>query len=121
MVEKRDSEAKVREIKSRTRMKYSSEEMIRIVQEGLRGKGGIAELCRKECIHQNGCYKWSKDFLGAGKERLQGDTVREAASSEVMDLKKDNDQLKALVAGLSLRNRVLKRISDGAESESGER
>ena len=95
MVEKTDSEAVVREIKRRTRKKYSSEEKIRIVLEGLRGEMSIAELCRKEGIQQNVYYKWSKDFLDAGKKRLQGDTVREATSSEVVDLKKENDQLKA--------------------------
>jgi len=110
MVEKTDSEAVVREIKRRTRKKYSTEEKIRIVLEGLRGEVSIAELCRKEGIHQNVYYKWSKDFLEAGKKRLQGDTEREATSSEVVDLKKENDQLKALVAELSLRNRVLEFI-----------
>jgi transposase len=109
MVEKTDSEAVVREIKRRTRKKYSSEEKIRIVLEGLRGEESIAELCRKEGIQANVYYKWSKDFLEAGKKRLQGDTSREATSSEVVDLKKENDQLKALVAELSLKNRVLKK------------
>jgi len=118
MVEKTDSEAVVREIKRRTRKKYSSEEKIRIVVEGLRGEVSIAELCRKEGIHQNVYYKWSKDFLEAGKKRLQGDTVREATSSEVVDLKKENDQLKALVAELSLKNRVLKKTWDGLVKES---
>jgi transposase len=118
MVEKTDSEAVVREIKRRTRKKYSTEEKIRIVLEGLRGEVSIAELCRKEGIHQNVYYKWSKDFLEAGKKRLQGDTEREATSSEVVDLKKENDQLKALVAELSLKNRVLKKTWDGLVSES---
>ena len=117
MVEKPGVEAVVREIKRRTRRKYSSEEKIRIVLEGLRGEMSIAELCRKEGIQENVYYKWSKDFLEAGKKRLQGDTAREATSSEVIDLKKENDQLKTLVAELSLKNRVLKKISDGLEPE----
>jgi transposase len=62
-------------------------------------------------------YVWSKEFLEAGKKRLQGDTLREATSSEVGDLKKENDQLKALVAELSLKNRVLKKTLSGLESE----
>jgi transposase len=117
MAEKTDSEAVVREIKRRTRKKYSSEEKIRIVLEGLRGEESIAELCRKEGIQPNVYYKWSKDFLEAGKKRLQGDTVREATSSEVVDLRKENDQLKALVAELSLKTRVLKKTLSGLESE----
>jgi transposase len=120
MAEKADAESIVREIKRRTRKKYSSEEKIRIVLEGLRGEVSIAELCRKEGIQANVYYKWSKDFLEAGKKRLQGDTAREATSSEVVDLKKENDQLKTLVAELSLKNRVLKKMSSGLESEFGE-
>ena len=76
MVEKPGVEAVVRDIKRRTRRKYSSEEKIRIVLEGLRGEMSIAELCRKEGIQENLYYTWSKDFLEAGKKRLQGDTAR---------------------------------------------
>lgn len=117
MLEETDPERVVREVKRRTRKKYSSEEKIRIVLEGLRGEMSIAELCRKEGIQPNVYYTWSKEFLEAGKKRLQGDTVREATSSEVGDLKKENDQLKALVAELSLKNRVLKKTLSGLESE----
>lgn len=110
-------ESVVREIKRRTRKKYSSEEKIRIVLEGLRGEIPIADLCRKEGIIPNIYYKWSKEFLEAGKKRLQGDTMREATGSEVVDLKKENDQLKQLVAELSLKNRVLKKNLNGLESD----
>jgi len=112
------SESVVREIKRRTRKKYNSEEKIRIVLEGLRGEATIADLCRKEGIIPNVYYKWSKEFLEAGKKRLQGDAVREASSSEVVDLKKENDQLKQLVAELSLKNRVLKKSLSGVEFAS---
>jgi transposase len=120
-MEKPGAEGVVREIKRRTRKKYSSEEKIRIVLEGLRGEVSIAELCRKEGIQPNVYYMWSKEFLEAGKRRLQGDTAREATSGEVVDLKKENEQLKVLVAELSLRNRALKKISDGLESGIGDR
>ena len=109
-------EAVVREIKRRTRRRYSAEEKIRIVLEGLKGEASIAELCRREGIIPNIYYKWSKEFLEAGKKRLQGDTEREATSHEVVDLKKENDQLKALVAELSLKNPVLKKSLSGLES-----
>src|SRR5512135_221874 len=120
MGNKVSAEETIRDVKRKTRKKYSSEEKIRIVLEGLRGEVSIAELCRKEGIHQNVYYKWSKDFLEAGKKRLQGDTEREATSSEVVDLKKENDQLKALVAELSLKNRVLKKTWDGLVGEQGD-
>ena len=120
MVQKSEPESIVREIKRRTRKRYSSEEKIRVVLEGLRGEMSIAELCRKEGLNPNIYYKWSKEFLEAGKKRLQGDTVREATSTEVVDLKKENDQLKALVAELSLKNRVLKKSLNGVESDLDE-
>ena len=116
MVERGNAESVVREIKRRTRKKYSGEEKIRIVLEGLRGEASIADLCRREGLNPNIYYKWSKDFLEAGKKRMQGDTVREATSGEVTELKKENDQLKQLVAELSLKNRVLKKSLSGLES-----
>ncbi len=106
----------MREVRRRTRRRPSPEEKIRIVLEGLRGEESIASLCRREGIAANLYYKWSKEFLEAGKKRLQGDTKREATSSEVIDLRKENDQLKQLVAELSLTNRVLKKNSNGAGS-----
>ena len=110
-----DPESVVRDIRSKTRRKFSSEEKIRIVLEGLKGEDSIAEICRREGIVSNLYYRWSKDFLEAGKKRLQGDTVREATSSEVSDLKSENEQLKQLVAELSLKNRVLKKSMTGLE------
>jgi len=69
MTEKKSVEKTVREIRRKTRKKYSAEEKIRIVLEGLRGEGTIAELCRREGIPPNMYYKWSKEFLEAGKQR----------------------------------------------------
>jgi len=82
----------------------------------LRGEDSIAEICRREGISPNLYYRWSKDFLEAGKKRLQGDTVREANTSEVSNLRSVNRQLKELVADLSLKNNVLKKSLNGLES-----
>ena len=110
-----DAESVVRDIKRQTRRKFSVEEKIRIVLEGLKGETSIAELCRREGIVANLYYRWSKDFLEAGKKRLQGDTVREATSSDVSGLRDENGQLKQLVAELSLKNRLLKKSLTGLE------
>ena len=106
-------EAVVREIHRRTRRKFSAEEKIRIILEGLKGEESIAELCRREGISPNLYYNWSKEFLEAGKRRLLGDTKREATSNEVTDLRKENSQLKHMVAELSMRNRMLKKSLEG--------
>ena len=101
-----DTKSILKDIKRKTYRKYSSEEKIRIVLEGLRGEESISEICRREGINPNVYYKWSKDFLEAGKKRLSGDTMREANSQEVNDLKKENDELKQVVAEQTLKIRV---------------
>jgi transposase len=120
MTRKQESspESIVRAIKRQTRRKFTAEEKIRIVLEGLRGEAGITDLCRKEGIHPTMYYKWSKAFLEAGKRQLNGDTIREAGSDEVKELRTENDSLKMLVAELTLRNRTLKKTLQGLESES---
>jgi transposase len=112
---KSSPESIVREIKRKTRRKYSAEEKIRIVLEGLRGEESITDLCRREGIHPGIYYKWSKAFLEAGKRRLTGDTVREAGSEEVGEIRTENEALKQLVAELSLDIRVLKKTLTGLE------
>ena len=106
---KQSTEAAVREIRRRTRRKFAPEEKIRIVLEGLRGEQSISELCRREGIASNLYYRWSKDFLEAGKKQLAGDTVREATSDEVKELRAENSELKEMVAEITLKNRVLKK------------
>ncbi len=111
-------ESIVREIKRQTRRKFTAEEKIRTVLEGPRGEASITDLCRKEGIHPTMYYKWSKAFLEAGKRQLNGDTIREAGSDEVKELRTENDSLKMRVAELTLQNRKLKKISEALESGS---
>ena len=117
MTNKRSVEQSVRDIRRRTRKKYSAEEKIRIVIEGLRGEGSIAELCRREGINSNVYYRWSKDFLEAGKKRLSGDTVREATSDEVKELRAETAALKETLGEVVMENRILKKsvLGDGED------
>ena len=108
----------VRDIRRATRRHFSAEDKIRVVLEGLRGEDSIAELCRREGIVQNLYYRWSKEFLEAGKKRLAGDTAREATSDEVKDLRREASALKEVVADLTLENRLLKK-SVTADGEDG--
>ena len=110
-----NTEKHVKDIRRKTRRKFSSEEKIRIVLDGLRGEYSIAELCRREGINNNLYYRWSKDFLEAGKKRLSGDAIREASTDEVVDLKKENANLKQAVAELYLRNDWLKKSLTGQD------
>jgi transposase len=116
MAKEGSAESTIRDIKRKTRRKHSAEEKIRIVIEGLRGEDTIAELCRREGIAQSLYYKWSKEFLEAGKSRLAGDSKRQASSGEVDDLRRENEQLKQVVAELLLQNRVLKKSVLGTEA-----
>jgi transposase len=104
-----ETRAFVRQVKRVTRRKFSPEEKIRIVLEGFRGEVKISELCRREGIRPNVYYAWLKDFMEAGKARLQADTVRDATQAQVEALKRENERLKQLVAELSLQNLVLKK------------
>ena len=119
MRQKQDSreavEKTVRDIKRRTRRHFGAEDKIRVILQGLRGEESIAEICRKEGLHQNLYDRWSKEFLEAGKKRLAGDTVREAGSDEVKALRFESMQLKEALAEAMLENRVLKKsvIADG--------
>ena len=106
---KHEADKLVRDIKRATRRKFSAEEKIRIVLAGLRGEESIAELCRREGLHQNLYYRWSKEFLEAGKKRLAGDTEREASRDDVSALRKEAAQLKAALAETLLENRLLKK------------
>jgi len=119
MRQKTSSEKVVKDIRRATRRRFSVEEKIRIVLDGLRGEDTIAELCRREGIAQNLYYRWSKEFLEAGKKRLAGDTAREATSSEVKDLRAETRQLKEILAETLLENRLLKKsvIADGGDEE----
>ena len=114
---KASAQSTVRQIRRKTRKKYSAEDKIRIVIEGLRGEATVAELCRKEGISQSLYYSWSKEFLEAGKSRLAGDTKRNADASEVKEMCYEVDQLKLLVAELSLKNRRLKKSLRGLGEE----
>ena len=118
--EKGSAEDTIRTIRRKTRRKYSAEEKIRMVMEGLRGEETVAALCRREGISQSMYYKWSKQFLEAGKERLAGDSKRQATSVEVRELRRENGQLKQLVAELALQNRVLKKSLTGLADEWGD-
>ena len=99
----------IRRVRQATRKRYTAEEKIRIVMEGIRGDDPISTICRREGIHANMYYKWLKSFMEAGKERLKGEEKRGATHGEVEELKRDNERLKQLVADLSVDNMVLKK------------
>ena len=94
----------VKQIRKATRRKFSAEEKIRIVLEGLRGQIPVSELCRKESIAPSIYYKWSKAFLEAGKNGLTLDTKRDATTDEVRRLKEQTEDLKKALAEMMLDN-----------------
>ena len=99
----------VRRVRSATRRKYTPEEKIRVVLEGFRREVTVNDLCRREGIKPHSYYSWTKEFMEAGKERLTRDTVRDATRQEIHQLKRGNDELKQLVAELSLEVYGLKK------------
>ncbi len=99
----------IRQIRRAARRKFSAEEKIRIVLEGLRGEETISELCRRESISPTIYYKWSKSFLEAGKQRLVGENKRGATNDEIHALKRENSELKRLVAEQLLKLELYKK------------
>lgn len=104
----------IRKAKAISRRKFSAEEKIRIVMEGIRGELPVSELCRREGIQTTVYYRWLKDFMEAGKQRLRGDALREARREEVSDLRAENERLKLLVAEYALQVMALKKSLTGA-------
>ena len=101
----------VRRVRAATRRKYTPEEEIRIVLEGFRREVTVNDLCRREGIKPHSYYSWTKEFMEAGRERLSRDTVRDATRQEIQDLKRENGELKQLVAELSLEVYRLKKTA----------
>ena len=99
----------LRKAKKATRRRFSAEEKIRIVMEGIRGEESVSALCRREGIQSTVYYRWLKDFMEAGKQRLCGDTLREAGRDEVKSLREENARLKQLVAEYALEVMSLKK------------
>jgi len=102
MAEKRKPVNVVKQIHKATAKRFSAEDKIRIVLEGMRGEITISELCRKEGLSAATYYKWSKDFLDAGKNGLTLTTKRNATSDEVLRLKSENEDLKKALADAML-------------------
>jgi transposase len=100
----------IKQVKRHTKKRYTAEEKVRIVLEGFRKELTVAELCRREGIHAQVYYGWLRDFMEAGKERLQGDVLRQANRGEVKELQRENERLKNVIGDIALENNLLKKI-----------
>ncbi len=111
--EKRTEETRgfMRSVRRATRRKYTPEEKIRIVLEGFRREATVNDLCRREGINPANYYSWTKEFMEAGKERLARNTVRDATRHEIEQLKRENGDLKEIVADLLLETHRLKKTA----------
>lgn len=108
------AESYIKEIKRKTRSRFSVEEKIRIIMMGMRGEGKVSEICRQFGIAEGLYYKWSKDFMEAGKRRLSGDMLREANGTEVRQLRAQLEEYKQMVAEQAHENRLLKKSLNGS-------
>ena len=107
----RDTQSFMRSVPRATRRKYTPEEKIRIVLEGFRREATVSDLCRREGINPANYYSWTKEFMEAGKERLTRDTVRDATRVEIEQLKRENGDLKEIVADLVIETHRLKKTA----------
>lgn len=104
----------IKKVRRYTRRKYTAEDKIRIILEGMKREVSTAELCRKEGIHPNIYYIWVKDFMEAGKSRLQGDSQRQANEAEVRELRRENERLKVLLAEQLMETSLFKKSLRGS-------
>jgi len=111
--EARTQEARgfMQQVRVAARRKYTPEDKVRIVLEGFRREVGVRDLCRREGIKTGAYYAWTKDFMEAGKERLTRDAARDATRQEIDVIKRENAELKQLVADLSLEAYRLKKTA----------
>ena len=107
----RETQSFMRSVRRATRRKYSPEEKIRIVLEGFRREATVSDLCRREGINPANYYSWTKEFMEAGKERLARNTVRDATRQEIEELRRENGDLKQIVAELVLETHRLKKTA----------
>lgn len=105
----------MRKVRRYTRRKYSAEDKIRIILEGMKREISVVELCRRESISPNVYYIWVKDFMEGGKARLMGDTKRNATDSEVKTLRRENEKLKVLLAEQVLETSAFKKSLQGSD------
>ena len=103
----------IKEVKRKTRTRFSLEEKVRIVMMGMRGEEKVADICRQFGIAESVYYKWVKDFMEAGKQRLAGDVKRQATTSEVRQLKAELDEYKRMVGEQAHDIRMLKKSLNG--------
>ena len=108
--QQRTSESLLKDIRRNTKRIFTSEQKVLIVMEGIRGEQSIAELCRKYGISDSTYYKWNKEFIEAGKARLDGDIAREATSDEVKELRQENIRLKEARADFVVRYDIVKNL-----------
>jgi len=94
------AESYIKEIKRKTRSRFSAEEKIRIVMMGIRGEGKVSEICRQF-------------FMEAGKGRLAGDFMREANTTKVKQLRQHLDEYKHMVGEQAHEIRMLKKSLNG--------
>lgn len=103
------SESLLKDIRRNTKRIFTSEQKVLIVMEGIRGESSVAEVCRKYGISDSTYYKWNKDFIESGKQRLEGDMLREATGDEVKELRSENTRLKEALAELVVRYDIVKK------------
>lgn len=109
----------LKKVQRRTRRKFTAEEKIRILLDGMKREVSTAELCRHEGIHPHVYYSWLKDFMEGGKARLRGDSKRQATESDVLGLRRENERVKLILADHMLENVLLKKSLSGFPEHGG--
>jgi transposase len=70
--QKQSTEKFVKEVRRKIRRLFTSEQKILIVMEAMSGEMSASAICRKYGLTHSLFYKWNKEFMEAGKKRLNG-------------------------------------------------
>lgn len=86
--------------------KWTPEEKLAIVMEGLKGVKSVSEICREHQISQTLYYRWRDKFLEGGKKAL---TNRDSDSNAY---KAEIERLQKIIGKQAVVIEVLKKTED---------
>ncbi len=86
--------------------KWTGEEKLAIVMEGLKEKRSVAEICREHKISQTLYYRWRDKFLEGGKKALVN------GSSDDNGYKAELEKLQKIIGKQAIQIEILKKTEE---------
>lgn len=102
------------------RRRYSGEEKFKIVKEQITTKTAVSEICRKYGIYPGQFYQWQERFFqgamaGFDKKTKQDGGLSLAEQRKLLELERDNDRMKDVIAEITAENIAYKKKNLGLD------